>query len=61
LAAYDTTGVSGSAARMAPTRPSIMSLGQTASAPASTWLAAVRASSSSVSSFATLSPSMTPQ
>ena len=38
-----------------------MSLGQTASAPASTWLTAVRASSSSVSSFATVSPSSTPQ
>jgi hypothetical protein len=53
--------VSGSAARIAPTRPSIMSLGQTASAPASAWLTAVRASSSSVSSFATVSPSSTPQ
>ena len=56
MAAYETIGVSGSAARIAPTRPSIMSLGATTSAPASTWLTAVRASSSSVSSFAT-SPS----
>ena len=39
---------SSSAARSAPTRPSIMSLGATASAPASAWETAVRASSSSV-------------
>ena len=38
-----------------------MSLGATASAPASTWLTAVRASSSSVSSFATSPSRMTPQ
>ena len=38
-----------------------MSLGATASAPASTWLTAVRASSSSVSSFATSPSRRTPQ
>ena len=47
--------------RIAPTRPSIMSLGATTSAPASTWLTAVRASSSSVSSFATSPSRITPQ
>ena len=61
MAAYETIGTSGSADRIAPTRPSIMSLGQTASAPASTWLTAVRTSDSSVSSFATVSPSSVPQ
>ena len=38
-----------------------MSLGQTASAPASAWLTAVRASSSSVASLSTSSPSSAPQ
>ena len=53
---------SSSAARSAPTRPSIMSLGATTSAPASAWDTAVRASSSSVRSLST-SPSSrsTPQ
>ena len=51
----------GSASRIAPTRPSIMSLGATASAPASTWLTAVRASSSSVSSLSTSPSRSTPQ
>ena len=52
MAAYEIESASRrSASRIAPTRPSIMSLGATASAPASTWLTAVRASSSSVSSF----------
>src|SRR3954447_5208194 len=46
---------------MAPTRPSIMSEGQTASAPASTWLTAVRASSSTDSSFRTEPSCTTPQ
>src|SRR5919201_2044019 len=54
-------GVSDSASRIAPTRPSIMSLGATTSAPASTWLTAVRASSSSVASLSTSSPSRTLQ
>ena len=54
-------GVCGSASRIAPTRPSIMSLGATTSAPASTWLTAVRASSSSVSSFSTSPSRSTPQ
>src|SRR6266513_2639448 len=45
------------AARIAATRPSIMSLGQTISAPASAWLTAVRASNSSVASLSTSSPS----
>ena len=44
---------SSSAARIAPTRPSIMSLGATMSAPARAWLTAVRASSSSVASLST--------
>jgi hypothetical protein len=47
---------SSSAARIAATRPSIMSLGATASAPAAAWLTAVRASSSSVASLSTSSP-----
>ena len=47
--------------RIAATRPSIMSLGQTASAPASTWLTAVRAISSSDASLSTSSPRSTPQ
>ena len=47
---------------MAPTRPSIMSLGATMSAPASAWLDRVRASSSRVWSLSTRSPSSsTPQ
>ena len=53
---------SSSAARSAPTRPSIMSLGATASAPASAWETAVRASSSSVWSLSTTPSSRsTPQ
>ena len=52
---------SSSASRMARTRPSIMSLGQTASAPASAWLTATRVSSSSVASFAISPSSTTPQ
>ena len=44
-------------ARMAATRPSIMSLGATTSAPALAWLTAVRASSSSVGSLSTSKPS----
>src|SRR5438876_1016477 len=54
-------GVSGSASRIAPTRPSIMSLGATTSAPASTWLTAVRTSSSSDSSLSTSPSRTTPQ
>src|SRR5918996_2492443 len=50
-----------SAPRIAPTRPSIMSLGATASAPASAWLTAVRARSSRVTSFRISPPSTTPQ
>ena len=46
------------AARMAATRPSIMSDGATMSAPASAWLTAIFASSSRVRSF-TISPSCT--
>ena len=42
-----------SAERSAPTRPSIMSLGATASAPARAWETAVRASSSSDASLST--------
>ncbi len=49
------------AARMAATRPSIMSLGATMSAPAPAWLSACRASSSSVSSFWTTPSRTTPQ
>ena len=45
---------SSSAARIAPTRPSIMSLGATTSAPARAWLTAVRASSSSEASLSTV-------
>ena len=53
---------SSSAARSAPTRPSIMSLGATASAPASAWATAVRASRSSVASLSTTpSARSTPQ
>ena len=53
---------SSSAARSAPTRPSIMSLGATASAPASACETAVRASSSSVWSLSTTpSARSTPQ
>ena len=47
-----------SSSRIARTRPSIMSLGATMSAPASTWLAAVRASSFSVGSFRILAPAL---
>jgi hypothetical protein len=61
LAEYATIGASGSASRIAATRPSIMSLGQTASAPASTWLTAVRASRSSVASLSTSPSTITPQ
>ena len=50
------TPVSSSASRIARTRPSIMSLGATTSAPASTCDTAVRASTSSDGSFA-ISPS----
>ena len=46
---------------MAPTRPSIMSLGATTSAPASAWLTAVRASSSRLRSLSTSPSTMTPQ
>src|SRR5579885_3481195 len=46
---------------MAPTRPSIMSLGQTASAPASTCETAVRAISSRVASLSTSPSRTTPQ
>ena len=55
-------GVCGSCSRIAATRPSIMSLGQTTSAPASTCETAVRAISSSDASLST-SPSepITPQ
>ena len=42
---------------MNPTRPSIMSLGATMSAPARAWEVAVRASSSSVASLSTVNPS----
>ncbi len=49
---------SSSAARMAATRPSIMSDGATMSAPASAWLTAILASSSRVRSL-TISPSCT--
>ena len=42
-----------SSARIAPTRPSIMSLGATMSAPARAWLTAARASSSSEASLST--------
>ena len=53
---------SSSAARSAPTRPSIMSLGATTSAPASACETAVRASSSSVRSLSTTPSSRrTPQ
>ncbi len=53
---------SSSAVRSAPTRPSIMSLGATASAPAAAWETAVRASSSSVASLSTTpSARSTPQ
>ena len=53
---------SSSAARIAPTRPSIMSLGATTSAPAAAWETAVRASSSSVASLSTTpSARSTPQ
>ena len=45
------------ARRMAATRPSIMSLGATTSAPALAWLTAVRASSSRVGSLSTSKPS----
>ena len=45
---------SSSAARIAPTRPSIMSLGATTSAPARAWETAVRASSSSDASLSTV-------
>ncbi len=44
---------SSSAARISPTRPSIMSLGAIRSAPARAWETAVRASSSSVASLST--------
>ena len=44
---------SSSAARIVPTRPSIMSLGAMMSAPARAWETAVRASSSSVASLST--------
>ncbi len=50
-----------SAARIAATRPSIMSDGATMSAPASAWLTAVRASSPSVRSLSTSQPSRMPQ
>ena len=50
-----------SAARIAPTRPSIMSLGATMSAPASAWLTAVRASSSRLWSLSTAPSTSTPQ
>ncbi len=58
-------GVSGnpslsSFARVAATRPSIMSLGATMSAPASAWLAAVCASSLSVGSFRIFTVAATP-
>src|SRR2546423_2607320 len=46
---------------MAPTRPSIMSLGATTSAPASAWLTAVRASSSRLRSLSTSPSTTTPQ
>ena len=53
---------SSSAARSAPTRPSIMSLGASASAPAAACETAVRASSSSVASLSTTPSSRsTPQ
>ena len=45
---------SSSAARITPTRPSIMSLGAITSAPARAWLVAVRASSSSEPSLSTV-------
>ena len=45
---------SSSAARIAPTRPSIMSLGAMTSAPACAWLSAVRASRSTDASLSTL-------
>ncbi len=51
-----------SSARIAPTRPSIMSEGATTSAPARAWLTAVRASSSTEASLSTVcSPFSTPQ
>ena len=46
---------------MAATRPSIMSLGATTSAPASAWLTAVRARSSSDTSLRTSPSTTTPQ
>ncbi len=47
---------SSSAARIVPTRPSIMSEGAMMSAPARAWDTAVRASSSSVASLSTTTP-----